>query len=453
MCPPAGAYQQTTVPDTAAGRVFSAWLKSFNSADAATITAFNSNHRRQPRALGQTLNLREQTGGFSLLRVEKSEPLSITVLLQETNSDQIGQLELVVDGEDPPKIVRDALLPVSHPPDLAIPRLTEAAALSALSDYARKAADSDRFSGIVLIARRGKILLEKGWGLASRERGTPITPATKFNIASITKMFTAVAILQLVESGKLGFDDAVGKYLADYANKDVAAKVTIRHLLTHTGGTGDIFGAEFTRNRLTLREHEDYIRLFESRALLFEPGSQYRYSNYGFILLGRIIERVSGLSYDDYVQRKIFAPAGMKSTGARPESEAVPGRAAGYLRRDGAWVSNADTLPFRGMAFGLGYSTARDLLQFVQALESGKLISRTLLAEATKPRRDQTGYGFSVRGEGVLRNYGHPGGSPGVSGDVRIFPELGYVLIGLSNLDPPAAERVLDRFMNRMPIR
>src|SRR5258707_13778005 len=119
ICSPASAYQQTGAPDTAAGGVFSEWLKSFNSADAATITAFNRNHRRQPRALGQTLNLREQTGGFSLLRVEKSEPLSITVLLQETNSDQIGQLELVVDGEDPPKIVRDALLPVSHPTDLS----------------------------------------------------------------------------------------------------------------------------------------------------------------------------------------------------------------------------------------------------------------------------------------------------------------------------------------------
>src|SRR5260370_27178657 len=160
ICSPATA-QQTGAPDTAAGRVFSEWLKSFNSADAATITAFNNNHRRQARPIGQTLNLREQTGGFSLLRVEKSEPLSINVLLQETNSDQIGQLELVVDSEDPPKIVREALLPVSHPPDLAIPRLTEAAALAALSDYAEKAADSARVSAIVLIASRGKVLLAK----------------------------------------------------------------------------------------------------------------------------------------------------------------------------------------------------------------------------------------------------------------------------------------------------
>jgi D-alanyl-D-alanine carboxypeptidase len=105
------------------------------------------------------------------------------------------------------------------------------------------------------------------------------------------------------------------------------------------------------------------------------------------------------------------------------------------------------------MAHGAGYSTARDLFQFAQALQAGKLISKSMLADATLPRRDETGYGFAVRGEGALRYFGHPGGSPGVSADVHIFPELGYVLIGLSNLDPPSAERVLDRFMNRMPLR
>lgn len=448
---PAGA--QATPPETAAGRVFSEWLKSFNSADATALAAFNANHRRQPRPAVQALNLREQTGGFTLLRVEKSQPLVITVLLQEKNSDQIGRLEIEVDGGNPPRTVRESLTPVTHPPEFAIKRLTEEEALAALTDYAREAADGDRFSGVVLIARRGKILLERAWGLADRAREIPATPATKFNIASVTKMITGTAVLQLIESGKLGFDDAVGKYLPDYANKELAQKVTIRHLLTHTGGTGDIFGADYARDRLTLREHADYVRLFESRAPLFEPGSQYRYSNYGFILLGRIIERVRGISYDDYLRRHILAPAGMTSTGNWPESEVVPDRAAGYRRRDGTWVSNADVLPFRGMGYGLGYSTARDLFRFAEALQAGKLLSKSMLGAATVPQREQTGYGFSVRGEGQLRYYGHPGGTPGISAEVRVFPELGYVLISLSNLDPPAAERVLDRFMNRMPLR
>jgi CubicO group peptidase (beta-lactamase class C family) len=200
-----------------------------------------------------------------------------------------------------------------------------------------------------------------------------------------------------------------------------------------------------------LRDHRDYINLFGMRGLLFEPGSRYQYSNYGFVLLGRIIEQVSGMSYYDYVRSHVFEPAGMKSTDSLPETENVPNRAVGYLRRNTEWVSNADTLPWRGMAAGGGYSTAGDLLRFALALESGKLISKSMLAEATTSQSQQYGYGFAVQGEGPLKNYGHSGGAPGMSGDLRIFPKLGYVVIGLSNLDPPAANRVVDFFAARVP--
>src|SRR5262249_54454455 len=141
----------------------------------------------------------------------------------------------------------------------------------------------------------------------------------------------------------------------------------------------------------------------------------------------------------------------MKSTDSLPETVDVPSRATGYLSRNNAWVSNADTLPWRGMAAGGGYSTAADLLRFALALESGKLISKTMLAEATTSKSQQYGYGFAIQGSGSLKNYGHSGGAPGMSGDLRIFPELGYVVIGLSNLDPPAANRMVDFFASRMP--
>src|SRR5262249_17725764 len=159
------------------------------------------------------------------------------------------------------------------------------------------------------------------------------------------------------------FDDVIAKHIPDYPNKDLASKVTIRHLLTHTGGTGDIFSPEFTKNRLNLREHSDYINLFGSRALLFPPGSRYQYSNYGFVLLGRIMEIVSGMSYYDYVRSHVYEPAGMKSTDSLPETVDIPNRSTGYLRSNGMWVSNADTLPWRGMAAGGGYSTVGDLLR------------------------------------------------------------------------------------------
>jgi CubicO group peptidase (beta-lactamase class C family) len=121
------------------------------------------------------------------------------------------------------------------------------------------------------------------------------------------------------------------------------------------------------------------------------------------------------------------------------------------MRRSGAWTANTDTLPWRGTSAGGGYSTVGDLFRFAQALESGTLISKKMLAEATRPQAQQYGYGFGIQGEGALRRYGHNGGAPGMNGDLRIYPELGYVLVGLSNFDPPAAGRLVEFFALRMP--
>jgi D-alanyl-D-alanine carboxypeptidase len=297
------------------------------------------------------------------------------------------------------------------------------------------------------------VLLNDAWGRADRKSGTANTPATRFRIGSMNKMFTAVATLQLVEAHKLALDDPIGKYLPGYPNKEVAAKVTVRHLLTHTGGTGDIFGPEFDQHRRRLREHRDYLQLYGRRGLTQEPGSRFEYSNYGFVLLGVLIEQVTGGSYDDYVRDHAFRRADMRSTGALPESVDVPDRAVGYLRASSGsdWVPNTDTLPWRGTAAGGGYSTVGDLLRFAQALDSGTLISEATLAEATRPHHQQYGYGFDVQGQGRLRSYGHGGGAPGMNGELRVFPELGYVVVSLSNLDPPAASELVEFFTLRMP--
>ena len=318
--------------------------------------------------------------------------------------------------------------------------------------FADTLASQDELSGTVLVARNGKVLLQKAWGLADREKGTPVTLDTQFRVGSMNKMFTSVATLQLVEAGKLALDDPIGKYLPDYPNKDVATKVTVRHLLTHTGGTGDIFGPEFMKNRLALKEHGDYLKLYGSRGLTHEPGAQFEYSNYGFVLLGAILEKVTGMSYYDYVRSRVFQPAGMTSTDSLPETENVPNRAAGYMRDGGGWVPNTDTLPWRGTSAGGGYSTVGDLLRFAQALESGKLISKAMFAEATRQNPRRYGYGFQVEGEGRSRSYGHSGGAPGINGALRVFPELGYVVVGLSNLDPPSVSRVVDSLALRIQV-
>jgi len=325
---------------------------------------------------------------------------------------------------------------------------------AALTAYVGELAGRDEFAGAVLVARHGEILLERAWGLADREAGTRNTPETKFRLGSMNKMFTAVATLQLVEAGELALDDTIGEHLPDYPNEDVAAKVTVRHLLTHTGGTGDIFGPEFDQNRLKLREHGDYVKLYGSRGLLHEPGERFEYSNYGFVLLGALIEAVSGESYYDYVDEHLFRPAGMTATGSLPESEEVPQRAVGYMKPFGApsWTPNTDWLPWRGTAAGGGYSTVGDLLRFAEALSSGKLISSASLSAATRPHLQGYGYGFGMQGTGRLRGYGHGGGAPGMNGELLIFPGLGYVVVCLSNLDPPAASELVDFFELRIPI-
>ncbi|HEV7508454.1 MAG TPA: serine hydrolase domain-containing protein [Thermoanaerobaculia bacterium] len=447
------AAADTEPPKTPAGKVFAAWLAAFNSADAAQLRAFDAAYPREatPPPVEDRLRFREVTGGFTVVRIEKSEPLALTVLLQEKGSDTVARLEMKLGAGEPPKILSSTIEAIPRPPDLAIPRLKEAEALAALTARAEEQAKKDQFSGVVLVARHGQVLSQKAWGLANRETKKPNTLDTRFRLGSMNKMFTSVATLQLIEAGKLSLDDTIGKILPDYPNKDVASKVTVRHLLTHTGGTGDIFGPDFEKNRLTLREHSDYVKLYGSRGLDHEPGAEFRYSNYGFVLLGALIEKVTGTSYYDYVRSHIFQPAGMTSTDSLTEAEAVPNRSVGYMKGPGGWAPNTETLPWRGTSAGGGYSTAGDLLRFAQALESGKLISKASLAAATTPNKEDYGYGFGIEGEGPLRSYGHSGGAPGMNGDLRIYPQLGYVVISLSNLDPPAASRLVEFFTLRMP--
>jgi D-alanyl-D-alanine carboxypeptidase len=398
------------------------------------------------------------------MRVDVSAWAGQPVRLRLAGINNRGPLRVGVDnirfqpvGRDPGG--RVALLSPHTPsraPDLALHRMTQADAVKALADHAQERARADEFAGAVLVARDGKVLLQGAWGRADRTAGTANTPATRFRIGSMNKMFTAVATLQLVEAHKLALDDPIGNHLPNYPNKQMATNVTVRHLLTHTGGTGDIFGPTFDQHRLQLREHRDYLKMYGSRGLTQEPGARFEYSNYGFVLLGTLIEQVSGMSYYDYVDEHVFRPAGMTSTGSLPESTHVPDRAVGYMRASrtgGAWMPNTDTLPWRGTAAGGGYSTVGDLLRFAQALRAGRLISKATLAEATRPHQQQYGYGFGVQGEGRLGSYGHGGGAPGMNGELRVFPRLGYVVVSLSNLDPPAASELVEFFTLRMPDR
>ena len=446
---------QTATPSTPAVDALHAWLDAFNSGDRARVAAYFDKY--QPDKKGRVdsqMGFRDQTGGFQLIRVEKSEPLHVEALVKERDGSNFALVKMDLNDSDPPTVKEFGARVVPRPadqPELA--RLSLSEAVSALDGRATDLAAKDKFSGAVLIARGEKIVLEKSYGSADRGKHVTNTTDTQFRLGSMNKMFTATAILQLAGEGKVDLAAPLGKYLPDYPNRDVATKVTIRHLLTHTGGTGDIFTPEYETRRLEMREIGDYVKLFGSRELGFEPGSKWAYSNYGFILLGAVIEKVSGVSYYEYVRKHIFEPAGMRATDSLPEADAVSKRSTGYMRKDGAWVNNADTLPWRGTSAGGGYSTVGDLLRFARALSGGKLIKPELFAQMTS-KQAGPGYGFGmmVADEPRGKRFGHGGGAPGMNGELRVYPGTGTVVVVLANLDPPAATRLADFFDERMPI-
>ena len=367
--------QPPQAQDTAAARQFTAWLTAFNSGDRTTLQQYLQKNRPSEAArVDDELAFRQQTGGFEFKKTEESTATRFVGLLKERDSDQYARIVLEIAAEEPHLVKSLELRAIPRPADSAIPRMSEGEATAALRQELEKAVAADRFAGAVIVAKNGKPVFSEAYGMADREKKVANQLGTQFRIGSMNKMFTAVATLQLVQAGKIKLTDPVGKYLPDYANKDVATKVTIHHLLTHTGGTGDIFGLEFDAHRLELRTLQDYVKLYEKRGLEFEPGSRWEHSNYGFLLLGAVIEKVSGQTYYNYVREHVFKPAGMTSTDALPESEAVPGRSTGYMREGTGWKPNTDTLPWRGTSAGGGYSTVEDLQRFANALQGHKLL-------------------------------------------------------------------------------
>ncbi|MGA8029831.1 MAG: serine hydrolase domain-containing protein [Bryobacteraceae bacterium] len=275
-----------------AARQLTSWLAAFDGADWNAYLAFvQKNFAAQPDPMFQSLQFREQTGGFDFKKLEAETPLEVTALIQERDSDLLARIVVEVEPAEPHRIRTLQTELIARPPDMAIPHLAERELIARLRDRIQSAVSADKFAGAVLVAKNGHPIFAQAYGLADRAHHIPNTLQTRFRIGSMNKMSTAVATLQLAKLGKLKLDDPLGKYLTGYPNKELASKVTIRQLLSHTGGTGDFFGPEFETHRLELHTHEDYVKLFGSRPVRFEPGSRWEYSNYGFLILGAVIDR------------------------------------------------------------------------------------------------------------------------------------------------------------------
>src|SRR5580698_9862694 len=234
--------------------------------------------------------------------------------------------------------------------------------------------DSKQFMGAALVARDGKVLLSKGYGFANLEWGVANSPASKFRLGSITKQFTAACILLLEERGKLKVDDPVKKYMTDApAAWD---KVTIFNLLTHTSGIPSFTGfPDYSSTEAVPTTPEKLVARFRDKPLEFQPGEKWNYSNSGYVLLGYLIEKISGESYEKFVQENIFTPLGMKDSGYDSNSTIIPHRASGYsLGPNGPVNAGYINMTVPLSAGGL-YSTTDDLLRWEQGLFSGKLLS------------------------------------------------------------------------------
>ncbi len=448
------------IPDTPAGHALVGWLQAFDSGDRATFLAFlKSRYPSAINRLDDDWQFRQMTGGFVVRAIVTSAPTQVVATVEDLLNEQFATMTVLTQSKAPYVIERIDLRAIATPAELAPPPMSQSELIAALGSKLDSETAADRFSGAVLVARDGQPVFARAYGLADREHNVPNALETRFRMGSMNKMFTAVSILQLAKAGKINLDAPLGTYLTDYPNKDVAAQVTIAELLDHTGGTGDIFGPDFDAHRLELRTLQDYEKRYGSRALAFTPGSKWEYSNYGFVLLGLVIEKVSGQTYYDYVREHIYAPAGMTSTASEPENEAVPGRSTGYmLDPNGKLVPNTETLPYRGTSAGGGYTTVGDLLKFANALQQNELLDAryTQLLTTGKvdtPAGGRYAYGFEDQQFNGLRCFGHGGGAPGMNGDLEICPADGYVVAVLANMDPPAATRIANFLTARLPAR
>lgn len=335
--------------------------------------------------------------------------------------------------------------------------------LAEINQFVEDLSSKDAFSGTILIAKGNEIVYQKAVGIADKERNSKNDINTKFNIGSMNKMFTSIAIAQLVEKNKLRYTDKVVKHLPNLPQK-AFGNITIEQLLTHTSGTGDIFGIpEFMTMKDTAKTVASYVSLGKNEILSFSPGAKFQYSNYGYILLGAVIEKLSNMSYYDYVKHNIFSPAGMENTDNYELDKTNTNMAIGYASPPpmpgqappptGAVIpreANTKFIEVKGTPAGGGFSTVIDLHKFSIALLAGKLLSpksvkiittgkvampRPPAPPGTKLLEIKYGYGFGEFFKNGNRMFGHTGGAPGVDAQAEIYPDLGYTVVALSNYD------------------
>ena len=439
------------------------FLTAVNSGDRPTLeqyakASFSPNYRDSP-SVDDALIMHKFTGGLDVLELTDLAPNVVKGWVRTRDSDGVMELAVEVEKEKPHRLEYFKVSWGTTPAKYFPRRLSEAAAIEAARAEAARRTAAGKFSGALLVARGNTILLREAFGLADRHKNIPNAIDTRFRTASTSKMFTAVAILRLVQDGKLKLDDPIGKIVPALGDKPVA-RATIQQLLTHTAGTGDIYGPRLDEHQDELLVHDDFIKLFGGDALLFDPGTKYEYSNLGYIFLGAAIEHASGRSYYDYIHESVFAPAGMTHSDIPPKDVAMDGRASGYYRPPGTreWLPASKFLDYRGDGAGGAWSTVDDLARFLSALRANRLLDEKYTKLMLTPR-EQVWPGRQFCAGVFLESYpgaavrvGHSGAESGSNSEAWFMPDSGYVVIVMSNLDQDTATQVAGFIEARLPV-
>ncbi|MCI0490581.1 MAG: beta-lactamase family protein [Blastocatellia bacterium] len=438
-----------TPSDSPATRRLNELVQLINAPDRAAATAYIQknynagflNLSPMDDHLGFIFQVHDRTRGLEVHSFQTSTQTEASAFVKSKLTGDWRVLIVRVESA-PPHLIAGIGMRLASAPAGERParKLTEEEMVKELDAFVKKLAAADAFSGAALLAKDGRPIYKKAFGEASKEFNVPNRTDTKFNLGSMNKMFTSVAIAQLVERGKLSFDDPLSKFLPDFPDKESAEKIKIKHLLTHTSGLGSYFNRKFMESsRARFRTVNDMMELAKEEKLAFEPGARWQYSNTGMLVLGAVIEKASGQSYFDYIRENIYRPAGMTNSDCYELDLVTPNLALGYEKEFAAegvrFRNNLFMHVIRGGPAGGGYSTVEDLLRFDTALRSGKLVGQEYvkLLTSAKPEINSPdyGYGFSIDKErGIV---GHSGGFPGISSNLDMFLENGFTAVVMSN--------------------
>jgi CubicO group peptidase (beta-lactamase class C family) len=464
---PAGSPAQAHLPDSPAGRLAGELVRHVGTDSperirtwAATVLSIAIGGEDRAAFVDGLVSAARDSGGLDVfdVRTDPRRPGLLEVAVKARRGGRRALFVLAADGAHPDRLAQADLVPMGDPAlyaDWPKGAVSHAALRKLVHAALDRLVRTQDFSGCVTISDGGRTIFDECRGLAERRFGVPIDHQTKFHVGSIDKMFTAVAIAQLVEAGKLSWDDTLASRVPEYPDRAAAEHITVWQLLHHTSGLGDFLVPGFFEHREKFVDPADYLGLIARQPRVGKPGGDWNYSNAGYVLLGRIIENVSGENYFDYIQRHVFAPAHMDASGFDALDEVIPKLAVGYYREgpfSSDWKADWMKIPYKGGPAGGGYSTNADLLRFAAALRAGRLVRPATLAKMfdgevpAGPGGYAAGFGDRLSHGRHIR--GHAGGIEGTDADLAMVWETGAA-VALTSSEGPGqswllAERIAD---------